>query len=529
MQYTSLTPELRRYFDRLSAAAGLRFAPDPETPVIEVDEAVRSIAGFYERTRNTLEYGEGDFLRQRAIVRALRRLVHFRPSLPIQEQALECIRELIRGGYFPNATIPEIVSRQIAEALERLFAAYPVVDPLFHDELLRFAVFDVEDAVYPERAAAHAATIHFVVEVALSRMRWPREATREPGHQAFLFVAAHRAVLNADRARILYAFLRDAFPAWRTASGEEMASLAPQFERVLAIAKRTVVHPRCEQYTRAMRRIAPAFRAVDDAVTSATFAGQSPDAVSILQVERRIDEAVAARYQSVKQRLRKTAWRATLYVFFTKMVVAFLIELPYEFYVSRSFVPDVFMVNLLFPPALMFFVAFSARPPRQEVAERIIDDAMKIIASTQALGHVRFPRKRGTARLLMFMVSVGTMTGGAIYFILKGLAALGFGPLAMLVFLMFFSIVSLFAWRIRKPLRELAAGSGDGGVLYAALEILVFPFLAVGRFLSDGIRSVNVFVFLLDVFIESPLKVLFAAGEDWLAFLREKREQLVEE
>ncbi|MEK7124024.1 MAG: hypothetical protein AAB851_03990, partial [Patescibacteria group bacterium] len=73
-------------------AASLRFISDPDTPFIEVDEAVRSIAGFYEKTRNTLEYGERDFLRQRAIERTLRRLLNFGSSLGLEEQALEVVR-----------------------------------------------------------------------------------------------------------------------------------------------------------------------------------------------------------------------------------------------------------------------------------------------------------------------------------------------------------------------------------------------------------------------------------------------------
>ncbi|MBI4134439.1 MAG: hypothetical protein HY475_03395, partial [Candidatus Terrybacteria bacterium] len=218
----------------------------------------------------------------------------------------------------------------------------------------------------------------------------------------------------------------------------------------------------------------------------------------------------------------------TLYVFFTKMLVGLGIELPYDYFFLAHFAAQPFLINLLFPPALMFLVAFSARPPKAAVADRIVDEALRIAAGTDSLGHARLPRKRGPLRLGLFIIATGLFSGGALTLIVRGLALLGFSPVAMVVFLAFLSLVSVFAWRVRKPLRELAV-SGGRGVLGTMLEIFAFPFLALGRILSDGLASFNVFLFLLDVFIEAPLKFLFAAAEDWIAFLREKREEMIEE
>lgn len=528
MQDAAFSSQLTAFFERLSQAFALRHAPDPETPLLEVDEAVRSIAGFYEKTRNTLEYGEGDFLRQRAIVRTLRRSANFGATRGSDEQATEILRELIRAGYFPNEAIPETVAGPVGAALNRLFRALSDVNPLFHDELFRFAAFEIEEAIFPERAAAQSAIVSFVLEVGENRFRWPREALSDPAHRAFLFVAAYRAVLHADRSRILYAFVKDAFSSWMKADGEDIANLTKDFEQVLSTAKRTVAHPRTEQYARALRRMAPALRALDDAASRIVAEGADQH-VTLFQLERRLEEVVAERCQEVKKKLRVAAWRATLYVFFTKMLVGLAIELPYELFILGSVVFEPFLINLIFPPALMFFVAFSARPPRPSVAERIVDDALRIAVPGKTISHVRLPRRRGGVRLAAFMMSVALLGGVALYFILKALSVLGFTPVSMAVFLVFLSIVSLFSWRVRRPLRDLAVSGAGRGVLGAAIEVVIFPFLAVGRTLSDGLRSVNIFVFLLDVFIESPLKVMFAGIEDWLAFLREKRERLVEE
>lgn len=520
--------EFQTFLGRVRDAVGLAHFVDSETPTIDVDEAVRSIAGFYERTRNTLEYGERDFLRQRAIERTLKRILNFGSSLAPDDLAGELLRELIRAGYFPNERLPETAALPVGAVLQRLSAGVSAVSALFHDELIRCAAFEIEDIVFPERAAAQAAIVAFVMEICESRLRWPQEARADRGHRAFLFAAAHRAVLKANSSRIIFSFLRDALPQWRNADPEEIAALSEEFERVLMTAKRTIAHPRSEQYARALRRFAPAFRAIDDAVSDRALSENDGGNMTIMQLERLLEEVVAKHCGEAKRKLRTAAWRATLYVFFTKMVVGLSIEIPYDYFFTGAVFTQAFFINLAFPPALMFLVAFSARPPRLAVADRIVDDAMRIATGRERLGHVRLPRERGAARLAAFGLATMVFGGGALFFIFKGLSALSFSPFGMVIFFIFLSIVSLFAWRVRRPLRDLAVRSG-GGVAATLIEVLVFPFLAVGRVMSDGLRSVNVFIFLLDVFIESPLKMLFAVFEDWLAFLREKREKLAEE
>ena len=519
------------FTERIRSARGLQYRGDLDAPLIEVDEAMRTIAGFYERTRNTLEYGEADFLRQRAIERSLRRMLGFgSATLPVRAgdegKALEFLRELVRAGYLPNAALPETIALPVGRTITRFLALSAIVNPLFHDELLRFTVFTIEDVIFPRRAAAHSAMVAFVLATCETRLKWPQIAFSDPSHRAFLFAAAHRAVLNAGTDRILAAFLGDALPALREDGIEDPELLARDFESVLTVAKRTIAHPRTEQYARVIRRFAAAFRALDAVVFTAVDDGIPPH--DTLELERRIDEAVAVRIADARRKMRVAAVRATLYVFFTKMLVGLGIELPYDYFFLAHFAAQPFLINLLFPPALMFLVAFSARPPKAAVADRIVDEALRIAAGTDSLGHARLPRKRGPLRLGLFIIATGLLSGGALTLIVRGLALLGFSPVAMVVFLAFLSLVSVFAWRVRKPLRELAV-SGGRGVLGTILEIFAFPFLALGRILSDGLASFNVFLFLLDVFIEAPLKFLFAAAEDWIAFLREKREEMIEE
>lgn len=513
------------FLDAVAAAATLAPVADSETPRIEVDEAIRSIAGFYERTRNTLEYGEADLLRRRAIERSLRRSIQFGLTEDPRDSAMEMLRELIRAGYFPNDELPETIADPVSFILERLVSAHGLVNPLFHDELIRFAVYEIEEIIFADRAALQAATISFVIETCDERLKWPKGAQENTAHRAFLFVAAHKVVLRADETRVLYAFVRDALPAWRETTGSSVVDLIEDFERVVIAAKRTVASPRTDQYARAIRRLAPAFQMLEDVSADEN---REP-VVSELQLERRLEDAVASRFIEVRQKLKKTAFRATLYVLLTKMVIGLGVEIPLNTYLLGTVALTPFVINLAFPPVLMFLVAFSARPPKNEVAERIISDAVKIATTEETLGHAKLPRERGFRRLAGFMIFTAGLGALGLTFVLRGAAILDFTIVDTAIFLIFLSVISLFAWRVRRPLRELAAGRARSGVLWTLVEVFLFPFLAFGRLLADGFRSVNIFLWVLDVFIEAPLKFFFASFEDLIAFLREKREEIIGE
>ena len=57
-------------------------------------------------------------------------------------------------------------------------------------------------------------------------------------------------------------------------------------------------------------------------------------------------------------------------------------------------------------------------------------------------------------------------------------------------------------------------------------EFFYMPIVAAGKFLSDNISRVNVFVFILDFIIEAPFKVVVEIVEDWTRYLKEKKEDL---
>src|SRR3989344_7237389 len=78
--------------------------PKQGDTTIAVDEVAARVASFYEKIRGVVDWREEHLLRKTAIERILKRRVFTRT--PGEDFAEPFLEELIRGGHFPNESIP---------------------------------------------------------------------------------------------------------------------------------------------------------------------------------------------------------------------------------------------------------------------------------------------------------------------------------------------------------------------------------------------------------------------------------------
>src|SRR3989338_10071170 len=72
---------------------------------ISVDEVAARVASFYEKIRGVVDWREEHLLRKTAIERILKRRVF--TKTPGEDFAEPFLEELVRGGHFPNESIPK--------------------------------------------------------------------------------------------------------------------------------------------------------------------------------------------------------------------------------------------------------------------------------------------------------------------------------------------------------------------------------------------------------------------------------------
>ena len=58
------------------------------------------------------------------------------------------------------------------------------------------------------------------------------------------------------------------------------------------------------------------------------------------------------------------------------------------------------------------------------------------------------------------------------------------------------------------------------------MDFLFLPFIKVGQWISIQITYLNVLTFIFDFIIEAPLKAFLEVTEEWIHFIRLKKEEI---
>ena len=58
------------------------------------------------------------------------------------------------------------------------------------------------------------------------------------------------------------------------------------------------------------------------------------------------------------------------------------------------------------------------------------------------------------------------------------------------------------------------------------VDLFYMPIILVGRWLSNKMSRLNIFVFIFDFIIEAPFKILVNVAEDWTKYVRERRDNM---
>jgi len=65
------------------------------------------------------------------------------------------------------------------------------------------------------------------------------------------------------------------------------------------------------------------------------------------------------------------------------------------------------------------------------------------------------------------------------------------------------------------------------GVFEPFMDFFLMPVLQAGQFLSKEIAKINIFIFFFDFILEAPLKTIFEVFEEWIRFIRVKKDEIV--
>lgn len=502
---------------------------------IRVSEVLGSLARLYEKIRNIVEYKGEHVLRRNAIERILRRLLWEHAAHDADRIANVLIRELIWARYVPNDSIPKSKIKELSVIISKylyLLGKLSAKGTSLSAGQLRswmwgVASCEIEEAIDPSSREPYVElmytwfTTYFV---------WTDETPTEHEKQIQIYLAVHRALAKSDDEIMRYHLLLKEFPKWANAHETMVNEMADQFFRIHEeIEKHLAFADKFTLYRMVKRHTAP-FEILKDLVQE-----EGKNARAVLQNSEKftwkVREICQRKYALIQKKVNRGILRSVLYIFATKVVLALLIEIPYELYRfgALTFLP--LGINVVVPPALMWLIGLTIRTPGEENTQRIIAKLKTVVyaqpvvkPAPYSLAKVSRGSTLGAVFSGIYFLLFLIVFGGITYLLLQ----LHYTWLGIVIFFAFLSLVLLFGFRVRFTASELKVTSDREGLFGHLFNNLTLPFLSTGVYLSKGLARLNFFTIILDFLIEAPLKTIIEIVEEWTTFIREKREEVVE-
>ena len=501
--------------------------PPPEGEVISVDETIAKAASVYEVIRNTLEYDEVHRLRRNAIRRILRRRLE--PDEDMNEVARELLNELIWARYLPNKQVHEDRIKDVAKVLKKYRQMFIELGQMsdtgdLYEWILDLMSTELEYLLIPPIEQEALAT--YAYNEFKDRIKWKSKLIKPSEREMQLYLVIHRTVLRSNLATLRYRVMLLFYPDWSKASENLIEEVVSNLKKVHQSVEAQINHPGLDSLSRLVRRYVIMFNVLHDVI--ANNPEKAPTVLSDkASLKQAVDKAAKKRYKDFHTRLRRGVIRAVIFLFITKMLLALLIEFPYDVVIiqTENFIP--LITNVVFFPILLMIIGATVTIPQKKNTDKIITSMHSLLYNEGELPLIYRTKRpwRSTLGhifdllyLAMFVVSYGLIA--------SLLYSLDFNTLSIVIFLFFLSLVVFFGVKLRMGKRDLLIVDKRSGILSTLVDFYFLPIIRVGRWMALRAPRINVFLFFLDYIVEAPFKMAIAMIEGWLAFIREKKEEI---
>jgi hypothetical protein len=477
---------------------------------VVVSPATKRIAYAYERFRNILEPDEEDILRRNAIYRILERRLPDQ-YLPLRT-AHTLIQELLRANYVRQAD--EAVVQLVAHEIERAYYIVPRLRGKVRTWFLHLVAVAIDRIFYPHQEAE--ALVRLMYADATERVIWADALVEEGQRATQLYISCHRALFAYDDYELAYHYFKHRYAA------ADAAHVAKDIPKLYKDLQEIIHHPARNRLLRLLRPSAVPYRLLRDVLGN-------PEALhDATSLGTAVAEAVKERARRIRVSINRRVWHSVLFLLLTKTTIAAVIEVPYELLVLHQFLWLPLFINVGFHPLLLLVLATSVRPPGQRNTDAIADQIEKIVTGEPLPTLlISATRRYGALTWAFFSLMYVVLFLGIFWALFTVLQFLSFSLVAMFVFIVFLGLVSFLATRIRRAYIQLRLVPRREGAIAASFSFLSLPILEFGRWLTEHLSQVNVALFLMDRILEAPFKLLIDVIEEWFAFVRDRREEIV--
>ncbi len=507
--------------------------PD-DISALSVSQTVSFFALVYEKVRNAVEFREDHLILRAAIERILKRRFSLNPDG--RGEAENLLRELLWARYFDNGVLGT-EDTVIIQALINKYLLLRRQMVIGRDSELRFFLdqflFDlltceIEETLKPESAAIQSNLTFFIYQVLRKKIKI--EGLKEDMKDSFFLVAIEKIFAKSDRAYLRYHLFVTFYKTLINYSENELQNFTTKLPSIFKKIDDMVANPYVDNLIKFTRKQLPPFL-----ILFALIKNKPNELQTILSNKEtlwsEVDQACRDKYQQLGARVRTLAVRSFIYILLTKMLFAIILEIPISNYFYGEVSRNAIIINSIFPPILMIVILGFFKIPGEDNTRKIYRRLIDVIDGDKSFEtKVAFvPKKSSPKRpILIFGFTIFysltfLITLTLIYEFLKNI---GFNLVSQVIFIFFVSVVTFFSYRIRQVTKELRLEEKEN-ILTPIVDFFFMPILSLGKFFSSEIAKLNFFIFIFDFIIEAPFKLIFEVVEEWISFVRKRKEEII--
>jgi len=535
---------------------------DDESPRLQVSELISKMAFFYEKVRNAVDYEEDHLLRKNAIARILKRQIVIEGFLKTQgteDLSRHLLAELIRASYLPNNSLPEAKVGEVVLILDKYLRLKQECFKAFDSSLnlqtdikqvknniqeknrlvswiLSLAACEIEENLVSDQTKQ--AMVNVMFDTMNRVIQLPPDLPYGSDLSIQIYLSISRTYSRFDDDMLSFVLFKYYNQGW---IGERVdAIFAPKEEQIRSIATNIqtlrdtisfqLKHPLKKQLDRLVRRYSLYFTVLQEALAddpAKVYNEFKQNPKTFLNAVRKVCNK---KYKKAKARLWRAALRSIIYIFLTKSIFVFLIEIPAIHWFDQPLNPSALAINVAFPAVLLFFIVSFTRIPGESNTDRIVEGVKEIAfvgSERQQPIKLRNPKKRGRAVNFIFNLIYTCTFFVSIYFIIWVLTKVNFNWVSITIFLFFLAFVSFFSIIVTKGVKELLVIEKKENLFSFLADLFYMPIIMAGKWLSNNVSKVNVFIFIFDFIIEAPFKILVDIAEEWTKYIKERKDNMV--
>lgn len=484
------------------------------------------LASWYEKLRTAIENRDEEVILRAAIERILRRRLLLGGNGETVGPSL--VKELVWARYFPDETLGDDKVDEVVKTIDLYLDLRNTVpkhnklkDSELHEWIYHLMSADIEDRLNPtiKKEALISYIFHNIQP--LVKITDDTEEVRD----IQVFIAIRKAYAKEDIAFLRYSLFSQYFGRL---TDKNIKDVSERFSEGKKEIEKQLNYPGRFKIFEYVKRQIPPFLILEDIMKA--YNGKFRSLISNPEeLNKIISETCDARYANISGKVRRAIIRSIIFILLSKVFLALTIEGTYDRIVYGHILWGVIAINIAIPVLMMIGVSFIIATPGKDNTERIIARINSLLFDDKPqLGKALWFNHKKKAQTWLDSIFTAVWLGtylisfGIIIYILS---RLGFNFVSQAFFLFFFAIITFLSYRINQAANVYTVKDKQR-LITPIIDFFFMPIARVGRLLAEGVRSVNVFVFVLDMLIEMPLKGLIAFFEQWFSFLHSKREDL---